>query len=282
MDYLKKDIFYPSDGNYDSDLIDRQWEKYENYLIGVKEKLPKALWKAYESSDRFHDFWIGSIAVIGMAQYSHVKSDVVRLSLNRQETELYLEFSEIYYLKVLNENQDSCWVSVAMEDNANTGVTPEPAMLEEALLPNGSVRSENGIFLADIVEAEPDVWEIGAPDLFRKQRLDMKGWAKQKTHIAKLIRLHLILRYYNENEQIAFSLPYGTQRYAKPTLFLRFTDLRGRQTLKRIVKNYKIKKGLGTRFALRMMLSPGKGHWREVNLSHYPIGLSDCCRIRLL
>ena len=159
---------------------------------------------------------------------------------------------------------------------------PNNAVREEALLPNGSVRSENGIFLADIVEAEPDVWEIGAPDLFRKQRLDMKGWAKQKTHIAKLIRLHLILRYYNENEQIAFSLPYGTQRYAKPTLFLRFTDLRGRQTLKRIVKNYKIKKGLGTRFALRMMLSPGKGHWREVNLSHYPIGLSDCCRIRLL
>lgn len=159
MDYLKKDIFYPSDGNYDSELIDRQWEKYENYLIGVKEKLPKALWKAYESSDRFHDFWIGSIAVIGMAQYSHVKSDVVRLSLNRQETELYLEFSEIYYLKVLNENQDSCWVSVAMEDNANTGVTPEPTMLEEALLCEiGLV--DDGLFKFELLTASASSIEI--------------------------------------------------------------------------------------------------------------------------
>lgn len=160
--------------------------------------------------------------------------------------------------------------------------TPNNVIREEKLLPDCAVKMENGLFIFDIIEIESGVWELGSSDVFCKQRLDMKGWAKQKTHIAKLIRLHLILRYYNENEQIAFSLPYGTQRYAKPTLFLRFTDLRGRQTLKRIVKNYKIKKGLGTRFALRMMLSPGKGHWREVNLSHYPIGLSDCCRIRLL
>lgn len=158
--------------------------------------------------------------------------------------------------------------------------TPNNVIREEKLLPDCAVKMENGLFIFDIIEIESGVWELGSSDVFCKQRLDMKGWLKQKTYIARLIKLSLVLQYYNQNKQIAYTLPYGSQFYQKPTLFLRFKDLSGKYTSKQIVKNHKIKKGIYFRFQLRLMLSPGKGHWREMNLSHYPIALTDCYRIK--
>ncbi len=124
MDYLKKEIFYPSDGKYDDELIAAQRDKYEMYLTSIKCAFPKSLMKLYITENWFHDYCVKSILVLGTYRCYGQKSDIVNLELCLHDREIRIEFSDISYLKLLNENKDSCWVQDIIFDDgvANSGM----------------------------------------------------------------------------------------------------------------------------------------------------------------
>lgn len=129
MDYLKKDTFYPSDGKYDDGIIKAQRDKYEKYLNSIKGAFPRSLMKLYVTENWFHDYCIKSILVLGTYRCYGLKSDIVRLELCLYNSEIKIEFSDIKYLKLLNENKDSCWV-----ENTNFCKITANSGLEEIVL----------------------------------------------------------------------------------------------------------------------------------------------------
>lgn len=110
MDYLKKEIFYPIDGKYDDEIIKEQRDNYVKYLDSIIGIYPKSLMKLYLSENWFHDYCIKSISVSGTYRCYGLKSDIISLELCLDDIEIKLEFSDISYFKLLNENKDSCWV----------------------------------------------------------------------------------------------------------------------------------------------------------------------------
>ena len=110
MDYLKKEIFYPLDGRYDDCLIKDERDKYEKYLNSINCAFPKSLMKLYITENWFHDYCVKGISVFGTYKCYGLKSDMVSFELCLHDRELKMEFSDISYLKLLNENKESCWV----------------------------------------------------------------------------------------------------------------------------------------------------------------------------
>ena len=118
MDYLKKEIFYPSDCKYDDSLIKAQREKYEKYLNSIKSFFPNSLMKLYIAENWLHDYCFKNISVLGNYRCYGLKSDIISLELCLYDMELKLEFSDISYFKLLNENKDSCWVEDMSSDKS--------------------------------------------------------------------------------------------------------------------------------------------------------------------
>ena len=62
-------------------------------------------------SDFFHDYAVKSIKIEGDAWCYWKKSDIVTLEIrNNNQNEYTIVFEKISYLKLLNEQRDSCWV----------------------------------------------------------------------------------------------------------------------------------------------------------------------------
>lgn len=154
MDFLKKDIFYPSNGKYNEELINNANTKYDAYLESIKNKLPKNLIKFYNSEDRFHDYAIRKVVVLGNALCYGAKSDKIILELCFDEIEITIEFDSIYYLKLINDNKDSCWVSTG-EKNENDSMVG----LEEIVLCELGYIKDN-VFKFELLSSSGTILEI--------------------------------------------------------------------------------------------------------------------------
>ena len=82
-------------------------------------------------TDCFHDYCIRSISVYGIACHYSLKSNVIRVELSLYEKEIFIEFFNVSYLKLLNENKDSYWVNVPKYIQSNK---PIIGGLEEIVL----------------------------------------------------------------------------------------------------------------------------------------------------
>lgn len=155
MDYLKKDIFYPSTGKYDEKLIQFQYNKYKEYLNTIKTTLPKSLIKVYEATEWFHDYCIKRISVFGAFKYYSLKGDIIRLELCLLKNEVYIDFFDVSYLKILNENKDSCWV-----ENLNGEPSGKSVIrgIEEIVLCEIGIISE-GVFKFEFLTSNCAIFE---------------------------------------------------------------------------------------------------------------------------
>ena len=112
MDFLKKEIFYPVDGKYNDNIIKEQRDNNGKYLDSIIDVYPKSLMKLYLSENWFHDYCIKSISIYGNYRCYGFKSDKVCLVLCLNDVEITMEFLDVSYLKLLNENKESCWWTV--------------------------------------------------------------------------------------------------------------------------------------------------------------------------
>ena len=164
---------------------------------------------------------------------------------------------------------------------SSTGV-PRNYISDERLITKINIAEQGGKHIVEVVEVQKGVWEIIKVGYRHGQRLDMRDWIRQKMYIARLLKTSLVLYSYNFNKQKAFSLPYGTQKYTLQTLHIHFVDLNGKVKDVKIVDKFKIKKGFCLRMIFRFALTNNTFTFRELNLSHYRIQLSDIFNIKSL
>lgn len=164
MEYLRKDIFYPSDGAYDDELIHCQREKYNEYLSEIRSRLPKSLVKAYETTDGFHDYCIECVSVLGAFRCYGLKGDIIRLELCLCENEISIEFSGVYYLRLLNENKESCWTDISNDED----IQPTSCGIEEIVLCELGLLEDN-TYRFEILTANCATFEVH----FKKVKVNM-------------------------------------------------------------------------------------------------------------
>lgn len=147
MQFLKKEIFYPIDGRYDDEKICLQRKNYVDYLDSIRDALPKNLLRSYDRAKGFHDYCVKSICVHGTAWCYFKRSDVIDLDMFLYEDEISLQFSDLSYLKLLNENKDGCWTEVKtaesekIHEEENVGLE-EIVLCEIGLVGNNKFRFE--------------------------------------------------------------------------------------------------------------------------------------------
>lgn len=112
MEFLKKEIFYPVNGLYNEDLINKTNSKYNDYLESLKTHLPKRLIKTYIAENRFHDYIVKNIVILGNAKCYGTKSDKIKLVLVFEKVEIIIDFDNITFFKIENSDDNSCWVSI--------------------------------------------------------------------------------------------------------------------------------------------------------------------------
>lgn len=155
MDFLKKDIFYPVNNKYDDNLIKSALSNYGAYLDKIKNELPSQLYKAYITNDQFHDYVIKKIAICGNAQCYGAKSDKVSLELVFEEIEILIEFDRISFVKLMNDGNSSCWISVAQGSNQK-----EPLIgLEEVVLCELGIVNEK-VYKVELLSSSGLIFEI--------------------------------------------------------------------------------------------------------------------------
>ena len=112
MQFLKKEIFYPENyGDEESNRLIRQTnDDYLQYLDERRELFPQSLYSAYMKSVFFHDHAVKSVKIDGDAWCYGKRSDVVTLEIKYDRSEYTIVFDKVTYLKLLNEQRESCWV----------------------------------------------------------------------------------------------------------------------------------------------------------------------------
>ena len=153
MDFLKKEIFYPIDGKYNDNIIKEQRDNYGKYLDSIIDVYPKSLMKLYLSENWFHDYCIKSISIYGNYRCYGLKSDKVCLVLCLNDVEITMEFLDVSYLKLLNENKESCWV-----DSMGFYKNVDPSGIEEIVLCELGVA--NNAFKFEFLTANCAVFEV--------------------------------------------------------------------------------------------------------------------------
>lgn len=125
MQFLKKEIFYPDDfmTEESNHLIQEANNAYGKYLEEQQKHFPKSLYSAYMESDFFHDYAVKSIKIDGEAWCYRKKSDVVTLEICDNPIEYTIVFEKISYLKLLNEQRDSCWISLDNDEKYSSSPT---------------------------------------------------------------------------------------------------------------------------------------------------------------
>lgn len=128
----------------------------------------------------------------------------------------------------------------------------------------------------EIYELEKGVWQI--IDNKKNIILDMKGWLNPHKYIHMLIVTELILKKYNEEKSIAYSLPYGKQTSKIKNLNLVFVNRKGKKIKKEVIKDKNIRKSIYIRYRLRMSLNMPRSTDPK-NYQYYEIKLSDVFKI---
>lgn len=126
-----------------------------------------------------------------------------------------------------------------------------------------------------IMETSKNVWEIkGYFNSF-----NMKGWYRQIFYITNILAGIICINSYNNDKQIAYSLPFGSQKSKIKNVKLVFIKLNKKTTTKYLIENYKVKKSLNLRIRLLCSLKATRGSPKNIrNYKYYKMELKDCFR----
>ena len=110
MRFLKKELWYPDDDNdeVEQKRVDAA-TAYLEYLEERKEQFPKKFFHEFFKTRYFHDYAVKSIKIDGDAWCYWKKSDVVTIEIRFDQMEYTIVFDKISYLKLLNEQRETCW-----------------------------------------------------------------------------------------------------------------------------------------------------------------------------
>lgn len=155
MQFLKKEIFYPDDYNEEArQKIQAAKEAYLHYLEERKEHFPKKFYREFFNTSYFHDYAVKYIKIDGDAWCYWKKSDVVTLEIRDDLIEYIIVFDKISYLKLLNEQRDTCW------HNEGSSYSSSPTNGVEEIVLSEIRTLENKVFSFEFLTSSGAIFEI--------------------------------------------------------------------------------------------------------------------------